>query len=1288
MGACNVSQFLRVLLLSSVFLSRILGQTPNASLGGTVTDSTGAVLQQVTVTVTGLDTGVTSTASTNSSGAYEFPSLQEGRYRLTAALKGFKTTIFNPVVLDVAANVRLNVSMELAGEATTVEVQAAAESPLLATTSNVGGVIQGQQVLDLPLVDQNATNLALTQAGFAGGIGSGVNVAGGSTQALSVTVNGIDVTNKRVDRNGGLNSGQLSQSVDMVEELKVVTSPVDAELGRSLGSVQMIVRSGSNQIHGSAVDGLRNTDLNANTFFNNLNSLPRSILKRNQFAARIGGPIRRNKTFFFFVYDGNRQVTSSSVTQTVLTATARTGVFRYYSGVTNGNANSSNPSVNLSGTPLQPSGAAGGLQSVNLFGADPNRPGLDPTGYVQKILASEPLPNSFIVGDGLNTAGYQWLQPAFSNRDQYTAKVDHYFTPSHHLNVVFTREVDSFTNSAPTFPGEPADANAFITSYFVSLGFTSTLRPTLLNEVRVGFQHPDNNEYGSERAPQQSQLYPVSNGWKFTPGLSTFSSGIPGNNDFDQVDPVYTFADTMTWIRGRHSFRWGAEGDFQNSNAYNIVNGVVPSVTFGAGSAAVVGVANFSGIGGNQTLAQNILTDLSGSISQVSQGYNVPDGRNPVFTPGYTNRRNWHQRGASGFIKDDFKYNSNLTINVGVRWDWFGVPWDSFARTPVPVGGVAGLFGISGTNDTALWQPGIMQGSPTSVHVVGKNSPNGGMLFNNYWKGFAPALGLSWSIPYFGKDKTVLRVGYSLVNSQPFSMLGIDNSVNSFSATSTYIPSGPCNLTCVSLPLAFAGANPIAALSPGLGAGSRTQIINAIDSNFRPPITQNWNVSLERDMGHNLTLSARYVGNAVSHLMGGTNLDASNIFENGILNAFVTTQQGGNASLFDQIFKGQNLGLGTIDGVNVTASASLRQYSATKAFFANNEPGAFANYINTTTTFTPGVQGGLLSRAGLPQNFITVNPQYLVATEHCSCTNSSYDALILQVQRRFAQGLTFQFNYTFSKALGIAGASGTGGTSLGDNGNTAFRDPRNWSLDKQRQPFDQTNAFKASGTYELPFGQGRAYLNHRGFISKLVEHWQVGGILTLTTGTPLTITATAASTFTYQANSQGGGGVPPNAAQVLGPLPSNIGSVTKTGNGVIFFPTLTQVKDPQVGNLTTQQGLQSSSVMYALAHNGQVLIENPTPGYLGNLGLDTVNGPSLFDLDLDMLKQTRIRERFLLEFRVDAISVTNTAHFGPPTTDINSTTFGRITAVTSNTAGTPTVFTGGRVFVMNLRLSF
>src|SRR5262249_15823088 len=162
----------------------------------------------------------------------------------------------------------------------------------------------------------------------------------------------INVSNTRLDRAGGLQSFQLTQSVDLVEEVKVLTSPADAESGRALGQVQMIVRSGTNQFHGSVVDGLRNTALNANTFLHNYQGLPRQDLKRNQYAARVGGPIQKNKTFFFFLYSGNRQVTSASSTRTVLTAPARNGNFRFFPGAINTNANGINPTVDMGGNPI------------------------------------------------------------------------------------------------------------------------------------------------------------------------------------------------------------------------------------------------------------------------------------------------------------------------------------------------------------------------------------------------------------------------------------------------------------------------------------------------------------------------------------------------------------------------------------------------------------------------------------------------------------------------------------------------------------------------------------------------------------------------------------------------------------------------------------------------------------------------------------------------------------------------------------------------------------------------
>jgi len=1258
----------------------ICAQNVNATLSGTVSDISGAVIPNATVLATAIDTGVVTKTSTNGTGAYAFPSLQAGRYRVSAEMSGFKTIAFEPVVLDVSAQVRLNFTLPVSGGSTTLEVTAAAESPLLASSAVVGGVVQGQQILDLPLIDRSANNLAISQAGFAGGVGTGVNVAGGTTQSLLTTLNGISVTNNRLTRAGGLNSFQLSQSVDLVEEVRVVSSPSDVELGRALGQVQMIVRSGTNTLRGSVVDGLRNTDLNANTFFNNYSGLSRQILKRNQFAGRLGGPIRKNKTFFFFLYDGNRQRTSASSNYTVLTTPARQGTFRFYPGVLNGNAIASVPTVDLNGNPIQPANASGSLQSVSLFGVDPNHSVADPTGTVQKLIAATPSPNNYLVGDGLNTAGYQWQIPSYSDRDQFTFKVDHYFSQNHHMNVVVTHEHNYYTSTAPVYPTENVSGISQVHSWFASLGFTSTIGPALLNEFKLGMQHPDIRQIGGTSA--YPQVYPSTNGTLWTPTfVSGMTSPIPANIDSELIDPVYTIGDSVSWNRGRHSFKFGFQADYFGSNSFNINNNVVPLVTLGFGGVAVTGVSAISGIGSNQTNAQNLLADLSGALASVNEGFGVGNGKNPQWIP-YPNRRAWLQRDASGFAKDDIKVSPDLTVNVGVRWDYVSVPYDKWGRMLYPVNGFAGVFGISGTNSSALWTPGASSGSMTTLTSIGPNSQNPGQhLYNPYYKGFGPGAGFSWSIPYFGKNKTVFRMGYGITRPPAQSFLGIDGSFTSFGTSATYVPSTACGLNCLNLPLSPINNNPFAVVP----LTDRTQTFTQYDPNFMQPFVQNWNASLERQLTSTLTLSVRYVGNRSTHLVTGTSLNSSNIFENGILSAFQTTIAGGNAPLFDQIFNGLNLGLGAVNGATVTGSQSVRQYSATKAYFANNSPGAFASWLNTTNALT-GTNGGLLSRAGLPQNFVVVNPQYASANEIFSAANASYNSGIVELRKQFSNGFAFQTNLTWAKTL-LQGDGALVNGAVSDSTNT-YRDPRSWHLDKALAAYNVKLAWKATGTYMLPFGPGKEFVK-TGFLSKILDQWQFGTVLTVYSGNPLQITASNGYPFTATGTGASG---PPQTAQAAGAVPSNLGSVTRVGNGVVYFPGLTQVTDPSCAGLTTLQGLQGSCTMKAMALNGNVILANALPGTVGNMPLwANLTGPSLFDLDMNLLKRVRIKERVDVEFRVDGIAITNTPHFANPTTNIDSTNFGRITAPASNGSNQftmPTQYNGNRVFVANLRVSF
>ena len=1256
-----------------LFAGSSIAQTVNATLGGTVMDTSGAVIPHVAVTATDIDTGVATKATSNDTGSYEFPSLQAGNYKVSAVISGFKEFDYDKVTLDVAAQVRLNFTLPVASGTEKVEVTAVGDSPLLATSPVVGGLVTGQQILDLPLIDQSATNLALTQSGLNGGIGAGVSVVGGQTQALSVTLNGISVSNTRLNRAGGLDSFQLNQTVDLVEEVKTVTSPVDAELGHSLGSVQMIVRSGTNKFSGSLVDGLRNTDLNANTFWNNTTGAAKPILIRNQFAGRVGGPIRKNKTFFFFLYDGNRQRTTVAENSTVLTAQARQGNYRFFPGVINSNAAAtSNPTVDFSGNPLLPIGS---MQTISVFGKDPNRMVADPTGLIQKYIGMTPLPNNYLVGDGLNTAGFLWQVPEFANRNQETVKIDHYFNPSNHVNVVYTFEKDTQTGTPPVFPTAPVTALDVVPSYFASVNYDKIIKPTLLNEFKIGLQHPNIQQFSGVDA--YPQLYPSQNGTLFTPGFSSFTSPIPGSIEAGLVDPVYTIGDSVSWVHGRHSFKAGFQFDAMGSNSFNINNNVTPAVSLGAGSTAVQGINDIPGlVTQNQGLATNMLTDLTGSVASVVEGFGVANGKNPVWIP-YPSKRAWHQRQAYSYLKDDFKVTSNLTLNLGVSWAWAGVPWDSWGRTPYPTNGFGGLFGISGTTfDNAMWNPGAANGSLTQMVTVGPNSANPNrQLYNDYYKAFAPSIGLSWAIPYWGANKTVLRAGWAWSRPLAQSFLTIDGAVPNFGTSATVQSVAPTFLNSLSLPLSPTFTNPLQTWP----INDKTQSISAYDPNFMPPVVQNFNVSLERQITKSLSIAVRYVGNMSTHLAGGYNLNFPNVEENGIAAATNITAQGGNAALFNQLLMGINVpGSGVVNGTTLTGSQALRAYSSTYGFLAANGAGNIANFFNTTQSLQPtatAVRGGLITNAGLPANFVVVNPQYSGVTFTCACANADYNSGVFELNQRLSTGLAFQTNFTWAKVMQLNGQS---------DGSGSYRNPRNWNLDQTEA--GQKYSWKASGTYNFPLGVGRKFLNGTtgvsGVFSNLLGNWQTGAILTVNSGSYLNFSCTG--------DPLGGS----NNCSSVGPLPSNPGHVIKGGNGVTYFSNslFGQVTDPYCATLTTLQNLQSRCTDKALTYNGNVLIENSAQGQLGTMA-DATSwlGPGLFDLDMNMLKRFKIKERYTMEFRMDAISVTNTAHFTNPNMSINSTSFGLISAPSSgggNANTTPSTFYGNRVYVANLRLSF
>jgi hypothetical protein len=1270
-----------VLLICFAVSMSAFSQSSNATLGGTISDASGALIPGVTISATNTQTGIVTTIVSNEAGAYQLASLQPGTYKVSAELAGFQSQVYNDVALGVSQQVRLNFTLQVGTVTQAVEVSVAADTLIATTSASIGAVLPEYKVRDLPLTNRSVLELVQTTAGVRSS-----NFAGSRGNQVNTTRDGISVNDQRYE--GGVGSSTyLSQ--DLVDEVRIIVAPADAETGRGSGQVQVSTRSGTNQFRGSLFWQNRNSVLDANTWTNNFNGVGKNYLNRNWFGGRLGGPIVRNKTFFFVLFEGQRSVSKTPVLASVYTAEARQGIFRYFPGVQNGNAlsntttgtNPTAPVVDRLGNPVRPAAATGDLTSFSVFGRDPLRPGMDPSGLIQKFMAGMPLPNDFTTGDGLNTAGYRWVRRLAgstglggtginADRNQFNMRLDHQINTYHKVSFNLSREYDWSQSDQASYPtGFSGEGIRHPRTYTGSL--VSTLSPTVVNEVRIGYTRGGTFSVQAfdvtrdQKAAEAARAFlPVYNGFPaivktnvsptayFNDGGFTGSTGSLGNNGPRQV-----YGDTISWARGKHAFRGGFELRLAGSLGWN-TDWIVPRVNLGAGGFPVpIDSTTVAGlVGNNQNNARNLLVDLAGSVGEVRQGFNLSGSANPVFKDYlelYHKERDFHQNEWSAFFKDDWKVRPNLTLNLGLRYEYVGAVWEAKGLAARPVGGKAGLFGISGTGFADMYQPARLNGNLTTVEFVGKKSPQPGkQLWNTDWNNFGPAIGLSWSLPWFGKDRTVLRAGYGISYQGGGQALSVDSRVGSMPGVNQFAfvtPANYTNLTNVALPL------PRGTPLQPVPLTDRGQTMYGYEDERRVPYIQNWSVELQRELLPSLTLEMRYVASKGTKLFGGVPLNEVNIFENGILEAFRITQTGGNAKLFDDMLRGINLGNGVVNGTTLTGSAALRANTTTRGYIANGDVGTLADFLNRNSTGT-GENGGLLRRNGFAENFIVVNPQFNTLWLDGNPGNSTYHSMQLQVTKRLSQGVTNQTSYTWSRAIG---------ENDGDGGKS-YRNARNRSLDRSLLGYHRTHDIRSNGTFELPFGPNRSLLsNAPGWVSRLVERWQLGGILSWSSGAPLTV---GASTFSWNQLTSG-------TPVIVGDFAKSIGKVVEVANGAIYFDGLQQVNDPGGANITSLQGTNGSFTNRAIADSqGRLLLINPAPGELGNLGLRWIEGPSDFSLDVNLIKRIRISETKELEFRADAFNVLNHANWGDPTVDINSNNFGRITSAT----GSRTFNVGGR----------
>jgi hypothetical protein len=1273
------------LLLCFAIGTSATAQTTNATVSGTVSDATGALIPGVEVTATNTGTGIVSNTVTNEAGAYNFPSLQTGAYTLSAALPGFQTQTFTNVTLGLSQQVRMNFSLQVSSVATAVDVTIQADTLLATTSASIGSVLPESQVRELPTGDRNVLELirGIGGTGPQEGLIDGF-FAGSRTNAVNVTRDGFSVQAGRYDQGTFATSYTSS---DLVEEVRVTTGTIDAEANRGSGQVAMVTRSGTNEFRGSAFWNNKNSALDAADWFDNFNSITPDWQNRNQFGVRLGGPIVRNKTFFFFLIDEQRFVAKENFLGTVYTAQARAGQFRFFPGADNRNSQQTNPTVDAAGNPIRPAAATGDLQTINVFSYDSRRAGYDPSGYIQNVLlARMPLPNEFSTGDGLNTAGIRFTRRYYgldvntgetydtNNRDQVNVRIDHNFSQAHKLSGVFTYEYAMNNTTTGGIEQWPGGYNGAIRKRpeIYSFSFVSTFG-SVLNEARVGYRghdiaqwapwyvgrERDIGEASTESGKEAFALLPKYNGIPmqvvpntFGQGFMNFSAGFGSTRG--SWSPLTTIADTLSWIQGKHSFKVGLEFRRDRSEGWND-NNFTPLATIGEGNfpAPITTLTIPALTSNNATAARNILYNLSGSISNIRQGFDLrePNGQFLGYQDGVkVKSRDWRGSEISAFFKDEWKVTPDVTLNLGLKYEWYGVPYEANGLAGRVIGGYNGLCGIG-------------CGGLTNVELVGKNSPQPDkQLFNDDWNNFGPTVGFSWSLPWF-EDSTIIRGGYGVnyTGNQFEGVMtggGLDAGGGTLPGLAgisggnglTYTPgTSYWNLANVVLPFQpqFQPFTPVNLTDP------RTLTMNIYEADRRVPYIQNFNLSIQRQITPSMILDVTYSGSKGTKLYDRLEQNYPKIFETEFLEAFRVTRAGGDHPLFDRMLMGLNVpGAGTVNGTTVTGSRALRRYTSTRNNLANGNAGAVATFLTTTTNIT-GQGGGLIRNGGLPENFLVFNPQFSGAGINGNPSNSTYHSLEVKFNKRLSYGFTNQSSYTWSKTMG----SESGG-----------RDPRNRNLDRAVESFHRPHVFTSNGTYSMPFGPGRALLaDAPGWVQRIVEQWQLGGLMRWSSGSPLT--------FSSGLSTVSGGATP----HQLGPIPE--GKLVKNTDGRLpnYFQGLVSIVDPGRSAVTTVDTLANGYSNRAIADaNGNLIMVNPQPGEVGSMGLRTFHGPARFEFDMNLVKRVRIDERRDFELRADVVNVLNHPVFGNPNVSINSSgSFGQISSASA-----------GRRFTLGARLNF
>lgn len=810
-----------VLLIAPI----LYGQQGSGTVSGTVSDSQGATVPGANIEIRNIHTNAVFRAVSNANGFYTAPGLLVGEYTVTAGSAGFKQTTRSGITLEVDQKATVDIKLDV-GE-TSESVQVFAEAPLVdASSATVGKVVENRRIQELPLNGRNTLSLAMLTPGVRTSIGpaySGFADRGVRISAMSINNSPGGMNDQLLDGNHNVLTwiGEVAvpPGVDAVEEFKVQSGAMSAEFGFTAGGVvNLVTKSGTNDFHGTAYEFLRNDKLDARNTF----AATRERLRYNQFGGSIGGPIRKDKTFFFFNYEEYQIRQGSPRIGTVPTLLERQGDFSQTRDA-NGKLI---PIYDPATTRDNPKGS-GVVRDAFTDNIIPT-PRLDPA--AQKVLDLIPLPNRTPSNPYTNSQNYQTEIVPTTDSQQYHYRLDHRFGMN---NALFGR-VSWFTHrpfqKQVIFPGDMFGRKDDMSNKNIVLSDTHTFSPTMINEFRVGvvrqyFTFADAS-YGQDW-PQQLGL-PDNVPPDVIPsvGITGYTSvgyGIVGTRG----SLNWNFQDSMTKIYGNHTFKFGFEHRLLRGNNRQTSN---PSGSFSFTSALTSDPRRPAGTG--SSVASMILGAVRSATVDQSQGISM------------------QSYATSFFVQDDWKITRRLTLNLGLRYDFQQQPVERYDRLM--------NFDLNGTS-SASGLPG------RAVYAEVDGQPR--QWVNENHKDFGPRIGFAWDV--FGKGTTVFRGGYGVY--YPFIFYGgsFGSAGTGFSSmTTSYLPAGgDFNYPAFQ----FSNGFPHAPLSPlGVAGGDDAflgQSVKLTQSHGATPQSQQWNASLQQQLPGRWLVDVTYSGNKGTHFI-------------------------------------------------------------------------------------------------------------------------------------------------------------------------------------------------------------------------------------------------------------------------------------------------------------------------------------------------------------------------------------------------------------------------------------